>query len=43
MMEEKGQEWEILMQNSQDGCNYLGQGADVKRVEFHYSYASSLK
>jgi hypothetical protein len=27
------------MQISQGGCNYLGQGGDVKRAEFHCSYA----
>jgi hypothetical protein len=39
MMEEKGLEWEILMQISQGGCNYMGQGGDVKWEEFHCSYA----
>jgi hypothetical protein len=27
------------MQISQGGCNYLGQGGDVKRGEFQCSYA----
>jgi len=39
-MEEKGLEWEILMQISQGGCIFLGQGGDVKQAEFHFSYAS---
>jgi hypothetical protein len=30
--------WEMQGQFSQKGCNYLGQGGDVKRAEFHYSY-----
>jgi hypothetical protein len=38
-MEEKGLEWEILMQISKGGCKFLGQGGDVKREEFHCSYA----
>jgi hypothetical protein len=38
MTEEKGKNGEILMQISQGGCNFLGQGGDVKREEFHCSY-----
>jgi hypothetical protein len=26
------------MKISLGGCNYLGQGGDVKRAEFHFSY-----
>jgi hypothetical protein len=37
-MEEKVKEWEILAQNSQGGCKFLGQGGDVKQEEFHCSY-----
>jgi hypothetical protein len=29
--------WGLLMQFSQKGCNYLGQGGDVKHEEFHCS------
>ena len=36
------QEWEILVQISQGGCKFLGQGGDVKWVEFH-CYSSSLR
>jgi hypothetical protein len=30
--------WGILRQFSQKDCTYLGQGGDVKMVEFHCSY-----
>jgi hypothetical protein len=36
---EKKAKWGILMQFSQEGCKCLGQGGDVKKEEFHYSYA----
>jgi hypothetical protein len=36
---EKRAKWGILMQFLQDGYNFLGQGGDVKRTKFHYSYA----
>jgi hypothetical protein len=34
----KRAKWGILMQFSQDGCNFLGHGGDVKQTEFHCSY-----
>jgi hypothetical protein len=30
--------WGILRKLSQKGCNYLGQGGDVKHEKFHCSY-----
>jgi hypothetical protein len=35
----KREKWGILMQFSQKGDKCLGQGGDVKWVEFHCSYA----
>jgi hypothetical protein len=35
----KREKWGIMMQFSQQGCKFLGQGGDVKQEEFHYCYA----